>query len=60
MENITAKVEKGKLIIEAKLATKPELSSTGKSRILVSTKGFQAVAGDDGKVYGLNMNLVIK
>uniref|UniRef100_A0A6M3M700 Uncharacterized protein n=1 Tax=viral metagenome TaxID=1070528 RepID=A0A6M3M700_9ZZZZ len=55
-----AEVKNGKLTIEAALDGNPPLSKSGKTRVAVSTNGFINVAGDNGKVYSLNLNLIVK
>ena len=57
---MTAKIEKGQLILTAPVSANPPYSKTGKSRIGFSTNGFVAVTADDGKVYQLSINLIVK
>ena len=53
-ENIEARVEGRKLIIEIDLDHDFGLSSTGKSTTIASSRGNAAIAGTDGGVLGLN------
>lgn len=57
---MTAKIEKGQLILSAPVNPNPPYSKTGKSRIAASTNGFINVPADDGKVYQLSINLIVK
>jgi len=53
-------VKNGTLTITAQLDPNPPQSRSGKTRVAVSTNGFINVAGDNGKVYSLNLNLIVK
>lgn len=55
-----AKIEKGKLIIEANLQDPAPKSKSGKTRVPVSTNGFLHIKGDDDKDYQLSINLIVK
>jgi len=56
---MNAKVEKGKLILEMPLQT-PVRSRTGKSFIVLSTRGFVNIPSDEGENYALSLNLIKK
>jgi len=53
-DNIEARVEGRKLIIEIDLDQDFGLSSTGKSTTIASSRGNATIAGTDGGVLGLN------
>ena len=57
---VEARIENGKLIIQAELDPDPKESKSGKSLVALSTNGFIAVDSDDGKSYLLNLNLITK
>jgi hypothetical protein len=48
-------VKNGKLIITIDLSNDEGISSSGKSRIVASTRGNQVIPGTDGAVLGLNL-----
>jgi len=54
MRNIETKVEKNKLIITVDLKAAGSLSKSGKSEVIATTEGNQAVEGTDVKI-GLNV-----
>ena len=57
---MNAKIEKGKVTIDAELDKNPELSKTGKSLIYFTTRGFTEVKDEKGESYGISINLVKK
>lgn len=55
MRNISAKVEKGELVLRIKLDQNLGMSGSGKNVIVASTGGNQVVEGTGGMKLGLNL-----
>jgi len=55
MKNVETRVEGNKLVITCELTGEGEISSSGKSRVIASTKGNKAIEGTNGMVLGLNL-----
>lgn len=54
-------IKDGELVITVQLASRPPLSSSGKSRILYSSQGFVRPAGlvsADGKQISVGLNVI--
>lgn len=48
------KFENGELVIRIKPADNPALSSTGRSHLLFTTRGYEAIPGRPGEALTLN------
>jgi Fe-S cluster assembly ATPase SufC len=55
--NVAVKVEGNKILVEMDLSAKGEVSASGKSTVIASSKGNQTIAVVDGKVFKLGVNL---
>lgn len=55
MQNVTAEVKAGKLIITVDLAQRLGPSSTGKTEMIATTKGNANAPGVAGVKFGLNV-----
>lgn len=55
MRNVTLQVLNGKLVITCDLSAERTPSSTGKTQIIASTEGNQAVPGNPAIKLGLNL-----